>query len=180
MARGVARCVLLALSLVISACGWQLRGGQLGDAEIRTLRELSVHNHAKNKPLYLALKDEMLDRGMTLTNTSEYTLVINQVQLEKRPQAFGSTGLPVQYQLLMSVNYHYLVNPATDPNSEHAPYVTENSTFISRRTYDFDTELIAAKNKEELDLLQEMRYELVRRLIAKAPIAEQTAKQTDR
>ena len=151
--------ILITSVTVLSSCGWQLRGAKAQRAElgsISLLEEIKLTSESGTRLLARAVKRELKHQKIAQTPQSKVRLTLSSEKVEKRPLAYGSTGVPVQYKLIMSVRYSF-----SDATSTQLPL-----ELISRRNFDFDTELIVAKNEEEQRLLQEMREELARRILS--------------
>jgi len=150
--------LLMALLSVPTACGWQLRGYEKfeGTGE-RKMERLHLRTTSDNRLFQAALKRQLKDMSIALDPNAEYTLVLGTAKTERRPLSYGGTGIPVQYQLIMTIEYAY-------SNTKQSALF--NRSLIARRQYDFDIELVVAKNEEEQQLLQEMREELTSRIIA--------------
>lgn len=150
--------VVLTLGLMINACGWQLRGYQqfknLGDKRIASV---DLSSGADNRLFLASLKRQLKDLSIELSDESEIKLNVGSENMERRPLSYSSTGIPVQYQLIMTVTFTVSKNLET---------LAAEKRILARRQYDFDTELVVAKNEEEKQLLQEMREELAMEIIA--------------
>ncbi len=150
--------LLTGLVFFASSCGWQLRGYQkykeFGEQRIA---QVHLRTTAGNREFQAVLKRQLADLSIALEPSAKIKLVLHEETTERRPLSYGSTGIPVQYQLIMSIRFEHSL-PDT-------PSLTEK-TFIARRQYDFDTALVVAKNEEERVLLEEMRNELSSRIIA--------------
>lgn len=153
------RTLLIAtLSLCIASCGWQLQGYQAYTAKgPNKLASIDLVNTADNRLFQAALIQQLQDLSIAIDKEADIRLTVQRENTEKRPLSYSSTGIPVQYQLIMSVRFNYTKDKSLVPLEK---------SFIARRQYDFDTELLVAKYEEELSLLQEMRVELANRIIA--------------
>ncbi len=147
------------LSLIsLSACGWQLRGYQQFKAgNIENIGSVNLRSTADNRLFQSTLKRQMGDLGIALNNDADITLAVNNEHTERRPLSYSSTGIPVQYQLIMTVGYAHARAPEK---------IMIERQITARRQYDFDTALVVAKKEEERSLLQEMREELATRIIS--------------
>ena len=156
---------LFAISLcafMLSSCGWQLRGSNSSYlvSDSTSLTSLQLIADQKLVEIKKILADRCDDIGITLSSDSTARLTLQTEKVERRPLSYSSTGIPLQYQITMSVRYRF--RPQISEN-----YVEER-TLVVRRNYDFDTELIVAKDEEERQLLDEMRQELSSRILANA------------
>lgn len=144
--------------LLIQSCGWQLRGyEQYKNGNVKKIAEVHLRNSLDNRLFQASLKRHFEDLSIELNSDAKISLILHKESTERRPLSYGSTGIPVQYQLIMTIKYAYSTEPKTIPIERK---------LIARRQYDFDTSLIVAKREEERKLLQEMRDELASRIIA--------------
>lgn len=145
--------------LLITACGWQLRGyDQYLKEGDQMIDRLNVSSTIDNRLFQLSLQQMLRDRGIEITSDAPLTITLLEENTISRPLSYSSTGIPIQYQLIMSIRYR--VSKGSDAN-----YIEENH-LIARRQYDFDTALIVAKREEENKLLEEMRDELSARILS--------------
>lgn len=155
--------------LFVSACGWQLRGAQTNsdnapsaDLPSSIYLQARIHNSKMSK----VLQDILSSKDIQLTADAPLSLILDEETLDKRPLSVTQTGVTAQYQLTLTVRYHYQSHDGTNKLIEHT-----NRKVISWRSYDFDAKLIVAKNQEEQSLLQEMRKELAYRILSDVPQA---------
>lgn len=158
--RAVRLALVTLMALQLGACGWQLRGHFPGadDGATLNLQTLQVINRSNSRLLMEAFEEVARDYDVTLEEGSGATLSLINENIERRPLAYGSTGVAVQYQLVLKTSYAF-----SDPSQNIQAY---SRTITSRRNYDFDAELIVAKKEEELSLLSEMRREASRRILS--------------
>lgn len=90
-------------------------------------------------------------------SAAEVSIRYTNEEFDRRPLAYGSTGIPVQYQLTMSIEFESYNNAGERLLSPRK--------IIVRRNYDFDAELIIEKEQEEQQLLREMREELAAQML---------------
>ncbi|VUD53098.1 LPS-assembly lipoprotein LptE [Thalassocella blandensis] len=165
------RLSLIVMCLASCSCGWQLRGS--ADFALKSSNSLQDMDLTADKSISTLQKTVALqldDLAIELKSASQHHLTLMDEKIERRPLAFSSTGIPIQYQLIMTVHYSFI--------SQGFEERIINKPITARRNYDFDTALIVAKNEEERQLLQEMREELASRIIASAQkitASEQTA-----
>lgn len=149
---------LTLLIFMISGCGWQLRGyEQYKAGNTNKIEQLHLKGKATNRLFQSSLKRQLEDLGILLNDDAPLVLTLKEESTERRPLSYGSTGIPVQYQLIMSIRYEFSSEPKTPANKR---------VLTARRQYDFDTSLVLAKKEEEKKLLEEMRHELATRIIA--------------
>ncbi len=149
---------LCLITLLAQGCGWQLRGyEQYKAGSVKKIDVINLRATASNRLFQASLKRQLEDLSIALSKDSQTVLTLHKENTENRPLSYGSTGIPVQYQLIMSVRYELSISPS-QPATQR--------TITARRQYDFDTSLVLAKKEEEKKLRQEMRDELAARIIA--------------
>lgn len=149
---------VLAFLLTLAGCGWQLRGYEQYKADgLQKIEQLHLLTTSDNREFQAILKRQVKDLSIKLSPEAPLKLVLHEEKTERRPLSYGSTGIPVQYQLIMTVRYEF---------STPASPIPAERRLTARREYDFDTALVVAKNEEERVLLEEMRNELASRIIA--------------
>lgn len=95
--------IILLFSLVISACGWHLRGITPLPAEFRVLYLDSKANHSFNQQLRLLLEFNQV----LLTSTAEdaqAVLHIDALAIEKRTLALTSDGKIAEFEINATLN----------------------------------------------------------------------------
>ncbi len=142
--------------LLLSACGWHLRGLDRGERP----EQLALVVENRFEPLVLTTQEVLQQNGIRIENDSPLELHIGREELKRRTVAVTSIGSPSQYELTLTVHYHYR-SPALKPM---VPRVIS-----TKRAFDFDPSNTVAKKEEENTLLSEMRRELAIRLLDSVP-----------
>ena len=148
--------IFASLSLLLSACGWQLRGFT-GKARHSQPERLHLVVEDSKAPLAKSIKQQMVRMKIADTVNAKLALVIEKEEVDRRPLAVTDTGVTAQYQLIYTVHYHY--------EDKAAEFALPSRKVVSWRSYDFDAQLIVSKAQEELALLDEMREELSQRIL---------------
>lgn len=164
LVRHYIRFCLLGLVLVTTACGWQLRGTSpaADGSKAETVElpdQLRLVMWERNSKMAQTLSQILRSKNIQISDQAPTTLVVESEDVDKRPLAVTDTGVTAQYQLVLTVRYHY------ESGSGPAKQKTESRKVMSWRSYDFDAQLIVAKNQEEQALLAEMREELGYRML---------------
>ena len=193
LTRLIAGAVALATALLLAGCGWQLRGvdNRTTTENDRTLKDLSVSIHSAQKlsAINSLLEKSLKSLGVHVEASAPITIELASERIEKRPMAYGSTGIPIQYQITMTTQYAIHNKNAKTPSAQSVPISLNSENIhtdiesvnkksaelkpqerqpaelkkvISRRTLDFDPELVSAKDHEEQELHAEMRKEIGR------------------
>src|SRR5262245_4808424 len=155
--------ILLAATLLLSACGFHLRGQA-------TLPFETLYVQANvGSPFALQLRRAVQSGSSTrITDKaagSEAVLqILNELQ-EKEILSLGSGGRVREFQLRYRVQFRL----TDEKNREHIP-ATE---IVLKRDYSFNDEQVLSKESEEALLYRDMRsdavYQMVRRLQAAKP-----------
>lgn len=150
------------LFLLISACGWQLRGAQHATKPESTADTHSggvrlALNH-RNQALTTVIKRVAWDNNYSFDNDANTLLLIENEKIEKRPLTVTETGVAAQYQLVLTITF--------SQKKSNGEFLIKPQRISSWRSYDFDAKLIVAKSQEEKALIIEMREELAQRIIA--------------
>lgn len=164
-------CLAFSLAMLISACGWQLRGMQsTGSTAGQIPQTLGLQVMTHNSKMAQEIQKILRGKEVVISNDAPLTLVLNNENLDKRPLSVTDTGVTAQYQLTLTVHYHFQKQTGSD--ADRSNQETEQlapRTVTSWRNYDFDAKLIVAKTQEEQSLLKEMREELAHRILSDLP-----------
>lgn len=149
------RTLLLALTFVLSACGFQLRGA------VNLPWDTLYIAIAENDPLHYQLKRSIEAGSQTRVvadaKTAQASLVVLQNQQNKSILSLTARGLVREFQLTRS--FVYRIQDAN--GKELIPAVQ----IILQRELSFDDTQIYAKEAEEAILVKEMEQDLVLQLL---------------
>ncbi len=150
------RTLLIALALLLTACGFHLRGAVALPPD---LRALAVTGTPENGPLWRVLRDALPRAGGRLAGAAEAdaVLVITDENLSRRVLSVDSRGRAQEYELKYTLGYR-LDTPDGRPR-------LEPRRITVFRQYRFDPDAVLAKGEEERRLQEEMRREAVGRLL---------------
>lgn len=149
--------ILLTLLMLVTACGWQLRGTVALSSLTDTLH---ITGQDAYGPLLTELRNRLQADDLTLTDSpseARYTLDIVQEQTEKRVAALGSDALASAYELTLSAHFNVL-------DSRGMPIATRLTSRITR-SYNASAASAGSSSQEELLLLREMREELAQQIL---------------
>ena len=142
--------IVAVLTLLMIACGFQLRGTI--DANFKSL---SVYGGSEG--LSKHLKKRFKQSGIEInTQNPERILEIISDKLDKRILSLSSTGSVQEYELDYEVKYRFKT-----PQTEWSEQLSIKLT----RTYTYDDEKRVAKELEEKNLIEGMRDEVVRSIV---------------
>lgn len=154
--------VMLAAALLLTACGFQLRGQAM--LPFHTLYVQA----APTSPFALQLKRQVRAGSATrITDRPEQAEVVlqilNEIQ-EKEILSLGAGGRVREFQL----RYRVLYRLTDDKNREHVP-ATE---IILKRDYSFNDDAALSKESEEALLYIDMRSDAVQQLVRRLQAAK--------
>ena len=149
--------LLTAISLLLSGCGFHLRGSKDFSAQIKSLLIEGTPQHSELgrelRQAFSAAKVSVVEDKFA----AELVLVIRQDKKSKRVISLDSSGQPNQYELSYQVQF-LLVNKE---GTERLPL----QTVRLQREYIFDPNLILAKSSEEQRLQQDMLRQAVDQIL---------------
>jgi len=148
---------LLLATLLLSACGWHLRGYQPLPEELKTLY-LEVPN--ENSKLTRSLRRSLKSMGVTLVDSAaqaKVTLVIDDIQHKRRTVSTSGRGKAAEYELTSILTYSI-----HDANGER---LLGPDTISVEKVYLFDPDRVVGAFEEEQLLREEMQRDLITQLI---------------
>ncbi|WP_226702324.1 LPS assembly lipoprotein LptE [Microbulbifer elongatus] len=165
------RTITLILAVTISACGWHLRG--------------APKNFPPGSKLYITTEDprsELAESITSLLQTSglplaenpleaDFTLTIHKETEKKRTVSVDAKGRASEYELITSAEYS-----VQDRNGRDL--LTEAQADVYR-TLEWDDNEVVSKGEEERLQREEMRRELISRIIDRLRRIEISAPVTD-
>lgn len=161
--------IAITCSLLLTGCGFKLRGSQVLPPSVNFV---AIKAQQAHDPLARALERRLavysLDGGVDATSASPLSSVTVRVapeKLERRLLSVFSTGQVAEYELIYGVNY--MVQFAGKDATTHY--------FEVLRDYQDDPDQVLAKSRELELVLDEMRQEaadrIIRRLASQAAAA---------
>lgn len=159
--------IMAMASLLLSACGFHLRGHYELPA---WLHSVSLTVPGQSAPLRKELELE-LARSNVNTSGGDTELEVTREILTKQTATVDSRAKAAEYTLVYAVDYRV--------NRKDAKTEGKTQTLILRRGYQYDTTNIVGKGTEEETLVQELRQDaasqIVRQLRAYKPQTEEVA-----
>nr|WP_010131250.1 LPS assembly lipoprotein LptE [Microbulbifer agarilyticus] len=152
------RTITIILAITLSACGWHLRG--------------APKNFPPGSKLYITTQDprsELADSITRLLQTSglpladepseaDYTLTIHEETETKRTVSVDAKGRASEYELITSAEY------SVQDNNTGRDLLTQAKADVYR-TLEWDDNEVVSKGEEERLQREEMRRELIGRII---------------
>ncbi|WP_370979764.1 LPS assembly lipoprotein LptE [Agaribacterium sp. ZY112] len=153
----------LVLSLCLASCGWQLRGSTSSDgglfsgAKLPPIDALHLSSQNRNDHFYRSFLNTLTRRGINHDVHADLLIQIGPEKLERKPLSYSSNGSAAQYLMTLSVQYQA---------SKNGEILVAQRSVTARRNYDFNPDEITAKDREQEELLSEMRSQLVEQILA--------------
>lgn len=147
-------CALLGASLLLSACGFQLRGTGGENISLDALHVSTEDNHS---PTRVQIVERLQSSGVVVNSSARYELQLLAEPVERRAVSYARRSTPAEYELT-----HSLVYQIADRNGRA---LIGPETLTTRRAYAADQDNLVASGEEEALLQREMRQDLVRQLM---------------
>lgn len=149
----LAQLLTLSLALLLTACGFQLRG--TGHDQL-ALKELRFSSDDQLAPLAMQLQEQLRTRGVTLTGSAEYSLHLGREIHQQRTVSFTAGTRSSEQLLTSTVDYEI--------RSGRLPALITGQAEVQRTQYANQSH--ASASSEEVRLLRnEMRNELLMQLM---------------
>lgn len=145
------------LALLLSACGFHLRG--LVDVPT-WISPIFISSHVDSKELVTFLKTQLEANNIQVrTNPSQasYWLIINSLDIQQQIVSIGASTNPRQYQLILRVGFEL--------QTSKGEMVSPARVIAVNRQVTINNDRILGSNNEEAILVQEMKKEAVIQII---------------
>ena len=149
----LAKLLTLSMALVLSACGFHLRGTGSFDFGLKELRFTSADRLA---PLAKTLQERLQSQGVELTNSADYSLYLGREEQSSRTISFTAGTRSSERMLTSSVDYEI--------RSGQLPALIKGQAEV-QRALAFNQNHVSASSEEARMLRDEMRNELVMQLM---------------
>ena len=149
-------CVLL-LALVVTACGFRLRGALDIPDE---LKSIYITSEKVSPDFTSLLKRNLQLNGVTVANNvndAALALHIYEERVRRRTLTITNAAKTAEYQLNMDISF--------DIQSPTGETLMEKDTVSSEKIYLEDTERVAGVKNEEAILKKEMRLGLIKQIV---------------
>lgn len=145
---------LMIMSLLLSACGWHLRG----QADIPlSLRILHVEYGAADFTTQKLLKQSLLSNGVTLAADAEYILRITEDSSDRRTLSVTDSAKASEYELLQTLSFVLL--------NRQGQALMQPAVLKTYRSLLYDANAAIGKAQEEANLRREMKRDNVNKLL---------------
>lgn len=148
-------CTLLGASLLLSACGFQLRGAGIDNG--MSLDALHVSAQNNHSPTRQQVLDALRSNGVSVRGSAPYHLQLLAEPQYRRAVSSGSRSAPAEYELRQELVFQ-ITNSAGQP-------LVGPETLSAQRAYVSDRDNLVGSSEEEALLQREMRQDLTRQLM---------------
>ena len=145
----------LALNLGLTGCGFQLKESAAIPPGFGPVKVQGVNEYSS---LYKAVKNTLRQSSIQIAadETARHTLLIQQVNNERRVLSVDSAGKVAEYELIKTLAFRVL-----DSNGNE---VVEEQRISSNQSYSVSSTDTLANNLEEEDIIRRMEASLVERM----------------
>lgn len=148
-------CTLLGAGLLLSACGFQLRG--TGMDTTMSLEALHVSAQDNHSPTRQQVLDALRSSGVAVRSTAPYHLQLLREPQYRRAVSSSSRSAPAEYEIRRELIFQ-ITNSAGQP-------LIGPETLSTQRAYVSDRDNLVGSSEEEALLQREMRQDLTRQLM---------------
>ncbi|MEH6388204.1 MAG: LPS assembly lipoprotein LptE [Pseudomonas profundi] len=152
--RHLLSCAMLAAGVLLSGCGFHLRGT---DVDSVTLEELQFSAPDEHSPTYRQLLAALQSDGVRITDTADYHLRLISDRHERVALSYTSRISAAEYEIRQHLTFQ--IN-----DSEGRPLIGPE-TLTARRVYVNDRDNIVGTSEEEDLLREEMRRDMTRQVL---------------
>lgn len=145
--------MVVGLAVMLSACGFQLRGTGVNDF---ALSELDVKARNAFGETLNDVRDNLANHGVRLTSQAPYTLVLVREEESTRAASYSNLGRGSEQQLNLALHYQIL---------DQKEHVLVSDKVQSQRFYLQDYNNVIGSSEEARQIKNEMRQELIQQLL---------------
>jgi LPS-assembly lipoprotein len=147
--------LVMGLAVMLSACGFQLRG--TGTSEL-TIKELDVSARNAYGETVTQLRQALKSSGVNVHTGAPYRLVLTNEAETQRAATYSGSGSTAEYEL--STVLSYSINGLNDTN-------LLNDKLEVRKIYVYDGNNITGGDQEASQTREEMRRDLVQSMLVR-------------
>ena len=145
--------LVMGLAVLLSACGFQLRG--TGTNQL-TITELDVSARNAYGDTVRQLRQVLENSGVKVTANAPYKLVLTNEKDSQRAASYAGNGASAEYELTTVLNYQI-------QGQNHLPLL--NDKLEVHKIYLQDTSNITGSDQEASMVRREMRRDLVQQMV---------------
>lgn len=152
--RHLLSCTILGASLLLSACGFQLRGSGVDNIALDELHVSALDSHSQT---HRQLVEALQDSGVTVRSSAPYHLQLLDEPRQRRAVSYSRGSTSAEYEMSHQLRYQ-ISNTA-------GQILVGPETLSTYRAYVRDKDNLAGSNEEEALLQREMQQDLTRQLM---------------
>lgn len=145
---------VLGVSLLLSACGFQLRGTGTDDIK---LNELQVSTWDSHSPAHQQILDALRNSGVAVRSSAPYHLQLLDESKFRSGGGYGRRSTPTEYELTHQLKYQI--------SNSAGQALIGPETLSTYRAYVSDQDNLVGSSEEEALLQREMYQDLTRQLM---------------
>ncbi len=139
----------IVLCLMIASCGWHLRG----QGNVPTVDNVAINGSGA---IYQETLRLLQEKNALASSSPRATLVLGQEQWDRRTVSVAGNALAAEYQLTLSLPYSI---------RDSADNTISQDKLVLVRSYRYDQNDVAGKDREERLLKEEVYREAARQLM---------------
>lgn len=147
-------CAVLGLSLLLSGCGFQLRGMS---TDMVNLQELRIESRDTFSELHQGVQQALEDNGVRITSSAPYRLQLLSEDRQRVAVSYTSRSAPAEYELTNNLRFQI--------SDTQGRALVGPETLTARRVFVTDRDNITGSNEEEALLQTELRRDLIRQML---------------
>ncbi len=149
-------CPVFCLSIVLSGCGFHLRGVEIAVVDIGTVYLDVGNEHGEIEQLLLRHFERNNVEVVTSPENAAFSLYISEERNYRRPVVTTMDIRVAEYEIRQEVDIEL--------KASSGKLLVPMAVVFAERTYTFDDENLESSSDEEALLLREMRQDLVRQI----------------
>lgn len=144
--------LVVLLPLIVSGCGYQLRGSSLGD-----LLSISFSGTREAPVTFRAIRDTLEESNVTIVAAADGVVAVHLLDERSMRRSVATTDVidAAEYELRLELDVSITRNEEV---------LLEQATLIAERVYAVDSANLSGSFEEQTLLMDEMRAELARKL----------------
>ncbi|PRB74527.1 LPS assembly lipoprotein LptE [Pseudomonas sp. MYb185] len=152
--RQLLSCAVLGATLLLSACGFHLRGTGVDSVK---LNELNVSARNSYGPTYQSVLEALQVNGVDVRSSAPYHLQLLEERKERRAVTYTYRSTPAEYELTSELMFQI--------SDQQGRALIGPETLATQRVYVNDKDNLIGTSEEEALLHREMLQDLTRQLM---------------
>ena len=149
-------CLFFCLSILLSGCGFHLRGVEVAVVDIGTVYLEVSNEHGELEQLLLRQFERNKVEVVTSPKSAAFSLYISEERNYRRPVVTTMDIRVAEYEIRQEVDIEL--------TASNGKMLVPMAVIFAERNYTFDDENLESSSDEEALLLREMRQDLVRQI----------------